>query len=320
MNLYRSVRAVTSSASGSGTIDWDAVAEAAKSSTPPGDISLTPAQREGYARDVRDARTRIRSVAEVEFDLPETVEVQNRHHWIDANVRTFRRVMRPLEENAPEVFPGFARAVNTGTMAFMLSFLGKNVLGQYDPLLLAEGDADHGLYFVHPNIERVAGILEVDPDRFRRWIAFHEVSHAAEFGAAPWLSGHLETRMESGIEALTSGELDYSAFRELDTAMTAVEGYAELLMDRAFDEEYADLREKLDERRRQGGGPVGNLVRRLLGLGLKRRQYERGAAFFEAVADERGLAAAGAVWDSPENLPTDYELDRPGEWIRRVDP
>ncbi len=322
MNLYRSVRAVTSSASGTGTIDWDAVAEAAKSSTPPGDVSLSAVERDGYARDVRDARERIRDVAAMEFDLPDTVEVQNRHHWIDANVRTFRRVMRPLEENAPEVFPGVARALNTGTMAFMLSFLGKNVLGQYDPLLLAEADTDdsHGLYFVHPNIRRVAGELDVDGDRFRRWIAFHEVSHAAEFGAAPWLSDHLETRMESGIEALTSGELDYSAFRELDTAMTAVEGYAELLMDRAFDEEYADLREKLDERRNQGNGPVGNLVRRLLGLGLKRRQYERGAAFFEAVADERGLAAAGTVWDAPENLPTDYELDRPGEWIRRVDP
>ena len=324
MNLYRSVRAVTSSASGTGTIDWDAVAEAAKSSTPPGSVSLTAAERDGYARDVRDARKRIRTVAEVEFDLPDTVEVQNRHHWIDANIRTFRRVMRPLEENAPEMFPGAARAINTGTMAFMLSFLGKNVLGQYDPLLLAEGDAgadtDHGLYFVHPNIKRVSGLLDVDEERFRRWIAFHEVSHAAEFGAAPWLSDHLETRMKSGIEALTSGELDMAAFKELDTAMTAVEGYAELLMDRTFDEEYTDLREKLDERRRQGGGPVGRLVRRLLGLGLKRRQYERGSAFFEAVADERGLAAAGAVWERPENLPTDAELNDPRKWLVRVDP
>ena len=318
MNLYRSVRAVTSSTSGTGSIDWDAVAEAAKAATPPGDVSLTDAERRAYASDVRDARRRLREVAGVEFDLPRTIEVQNRHHWIDANVRTFRRVMRPLEEHAPETFPGPARAINTGTMAFMLSFLGKNVLGQYDPLLLADDD-DHGLYFVHPNIEHVAALLDVETPRFRRWIAFHEVSHAAEFGAAPWLPAHLESRMETGIDALVSGELDYGAFKDLDTAMTAVEGYAELLMDRAFDEEYADLREKLDARRR-GGGPVGKLVRRLLGLGLKRRQYERGAAFFEAVADRRGVAAASAVWDRPENLPTDFELDHPEKWLVRVDP
>jgi len=101
--------------------------------------------------------------------------------------------------------------------------------------------------------------------------------------------------------------------------MTAVEGYAELLMDRAFDDEYDDLRRKVDARRK-GRGPVASLVRRFLGLGMKRQQYERGKDFFEAVADARGVAAAGRVWDSPETLPTDEEIEHPGRWIRRVDP
>ena len=101
--------------------------------------------------------------------------------------------------------------------------------------------------------------------------------------------------------------------------MTAVEGYAEMLMDRAFDAEYADLRRKLDARRR-GGGPLTKLARRLLGLGMKRRQYERGAEFFGTVADDRGVAAAAAVWDDPANLPTDAEFDDPARWVARVDP
>jgi putative hydrolase len=125
--------------------------------------------------------------------------------------------------------------------------------------------------------------------------------------------------MQRGIDELADGRFDRAAFDELDTAMTVVEGYAELLMDQAFDEEYADLRRKLDERR-SGGGPVTRVVRRLLGLGLKRRQYERGRAFFETVAEERGIEAAGAVWTDPTNLPTDEELDHPLRWIRRVDP
>jgi len=95
---------------------------------------------------------------------------------------------------------GFAqdlsRIANTGSMAFTLGFLARNVLGQYDPLLLAdEPDADHGLYFVHPNIVAVAASLDVEYPRFRRWIAFHEVTHAAEFGAAPWLPEYLESRV-----------------------------------------------------------------------------------------------------------------------------
>ncbi|NHN59511.1 zinc-dependent metalloprotease [Halorussus rarus] len=317
MTLYRSVRAIAD-ASGDGPIDWDAVGEAAKAATPPGSLDLSAAEREGYAADVRDARSRVREVSGADFDVPGTVEVQNRHHWIDANIDTFRRVMKPVEEHGPAVMPGVARTINTGTMSVMLSVLAKNVLGQYDPLLLAEAD-EHALYFVRPNIDRIAGELDVDYDRFRRWIAFHEVTHAAEFGAAPWLSDHLEERMESGIDALANGRLDREAFRELDAAMTAVEGYAELLMDGAFDDEYADLREKMEARRR-GGDPLSRLVRRLLGLGLKRRQYERGKAFFDAVAVDRGIEGASAVWDRPENLPTDAELDDPQRWLARVSP
>ena len=359
MNLLRSAR-VVSEAAGSGVVDWDRTATAAKASTDPGSLVLTSAEREGYAADVRDANARLRDVAGIDFDVPASIEVQNRHHWIDASVNTFRRVMAPVEAaatdpdvTAPDAIGSDAtdrdvgnsdnrlaaalgdaavagerwepvrdlsRIANTGSMAFALGFLARNVLGQYDPLLLAnEPDADHGLYFVHPNIVRVASTLNVEMSRFRRWIAFHEVTHAAEFGAAPWLPEYLESRVERGVDGLSVGGFDPAAFAELQTAMTAVEGYAEMLMDRAFDGKYADLRRKLDARR-GGGGPVQQLARRLLGLGLKRRQYERGADFFSHVADARGIEAASAVWNGPEALPTDAELDDPEAWLARINP
>ncbi|QSG02761.1 zinc-dependent metalloprotease [Natranaeroarchaeum sulfidigenes] len=315
MNLFRSVRAVTG-ASGDGAVDWDAVVEAARASTDPGPLDVSAAEREAYATDVRDARTRIRSIGDLTFDVPDRIEIQNRHHWIDANADTFRRVMQPVESHTTVAIPGVSRVVNTGTMSFMLAFLGRNVLGQYDPLLLADSN-DHALYFVRPNIVDVADKLDVEYDRFRRWIAFHEVTHAAEFGAAPWLTDHLEATMDDGIEALSRGTLDREAFEELDTTMTVVEGYAELLMDHAFDGEYADLRAKLDARR-QGRGPLARFVRRTLGLGMKRRQYERGKAFFEQVAEQRDVETASVVWDRPENLPTNDEIDDPDAWLRRL--
>ena len=319
MDILRSFRAV-SEASGTGVVDWAKAGEAAKASTKSGSLDLTPADRRGYATDVRDARDRVRAVAGVDFAVPDAVEVHNRHHWIDANLETFRNVMEPIESAATPTMPGLSRVVNTGSMAFALGFLARNVLGQYDPLLLADDpDADHALYFVHPNVVGVAAELDVAYPRFRRWIAFHEVTHAAEFGAAPWLSEYLESRVERGIDGLNASGLDPDAFVELQTAMTAVEGYAELLMDRAFDDEYVDLRREIDERR-GGGGPMTRIARRLLGLGLKRRQYERGAAFFERVADERGLPAASAVWERPEYLPTNREIDDPAAWLARVDP
>jgi len=315
MNLYRSVRAVTG-ASGEGAIDWAAVSEAVKNSTAPGDLDVSDAEREEYATDVRAARDRVREVTGTTFDLPERVEIQDRHHWIDANIETFERVMTPLEQQAGAV-PGFATIANTGSMAFALSFLSRHVLGQYDPLLLADSP-DHALYFVRPNIVKTAEKLDVPYGRFRRWIAFHEVTHAAEFGAAPWLPGHLETSMQEAIENLTSGTIDREAMSALDTTMTAVEGYAELVMDRAFDEEYADLRRKL-EQRRQGRGPIERLIRRFLGLSVKRRQYERGKEFFDGVVERRDIATATRVWESPDHLPTDAELDDPAAWIARVE-
>ncbi|MFT4880909.1 MAG: hypothetical protein ACI9HI_000907, partial [Salinirussus sp.] len=304
MSLYRSVQAVTG-ASGDGPIDWAAVADAAKAATSPGDVELPTDEREAYATDVREARDRVREVTALSFDLPERVEIQHRHHWVDANIATFERLMSPVESQA-EYIPGLARVVNTGSMAFVLSFLSRNVLGQYDPLLLADGD-DHALYFVRPNIRRVADELPAPYDRFRRWIVFHEVAHAAEFGAAPWLSDHLEAEMTEAVEKLAEGTVDRDSLGRLDTTMTAVEGYAELVMDRAFDEEYTDLRDALDARR-QGRGPLQRLARRLLGLGMKRRQYERGKDFFETVVEKRDIETAGRVWDSPETLPTDEEL------------
>lgn len=315
MGLYHSVRAVTG-ASGDGPIDWTAVADAAKASTDPGELDVSTTESRAYARDVRDAHEQVGAVTTLEFDLPPQVEIQNRHHWLDANVATFQRVMRPLEQQA-EFIPGVARVLNTGSMAFALSFLSNHVLGQYDPLLLADND-DHALYFVRPNIKRVADQLDVPYGRFRRWIAFHEVTHAAEFGAAPWLSTHLEETLEEAIGKLSTGTVDKDSLGALDTTMTAVEGYAELVMDRAFDEEYEDLRRKLDERR-QGRSPFERLVRRLLGLSVKRRQYERGKSFFDTVVDERGMEFAGQVWEGPGLLPSDEELDEPRRWIRRVE-
>ena len=313
MSLFRAVRAVAD-AEGDGPIDWLAVGTAARAATEPGDLTLSTSERDGYAADVREAKRAITTASGVEFDLPREIQVQNRHHWIDANLDTFERLLAPIESHTT-LAPSLMRSANTASMAVTLSFLADNVLGQYDPLLMADGDPE--LYFVHPNIVHVSSVLDVDRDRFRRWIAFHEVAHAAEFGAAPWLAPRLESMMTDAVDELASGNFDRSALSELNATMTAVEGYAELVMDRTFDQEYVDLREKLDAHRKSAG-PLASLLRRLLGFDVKRKQYERGKAFFDAVADARGVEGAAVVWDDPANLPPDRELDDPGRWLRRV--
>ncbi|MFB6253285.1 MAG: zinc-dependent metalloprotease [Halobacteriaceae archaeon] len=314
MSFYRSFEAVVS-ASGPGIIDWDAVDSAAREGIEPGSIALTEQEKQAYADDVKDAKANISEFSSIEFEIPDQIEIQNRYHWIDSNIEMFKRVLVAFEEQ-PGTLPGLTRVVNTGSMAAALSFLANHVLGQYDPLLLAESDI-HELYIVHPNVVRTAAELDIEFERFRRWIVLHEVTHAAEFGAAPWLADYLENRLEENIEAIKQREFSREGLQEINLVMTTIEGFAELLMDEAFDREYIDLRKKV-ESKRKGSDPVTRLFKRILGLGLKRQQYERGAEFFRTIVSDYDIETATRVWDAPENLPAENELDNPHRWVTRI--
>ncbi|MFB6185861.1 MAG: zinc-dependent metalloprotease [Halobacteriaceae archaeon] len=314
MSFYRSFEAVVS-ASGPGIIDWNAVESAAKERIEPGSIALTDEEKQAYADDVKDAKANISRFSSIEFEVPDQIEIQNRYHWIETNIEMFKRILAAFEEQ-PGKLPGLTRVINTGSMAAALSFLANHVLGQYDPLLLAESDV-HELYIVHPNVVKTSAELDIEFERFRRWIVLHEVTHAAEFGAAPWLSDYLENKLAENIEAIKQREFSRESFQEINLAMTTIEGFAELLMDEAFDREYIDLRKKV-EAKRKGGDPVTRLFKRILGLGLKRQQYERGAEFFRTIVSDYDVDTATRVWDTPENFPTENELENPHRWVTRI--
>ncbi|MDQ6936897.1 MAG: zinc-dependent metalloprotease, partial [Actinomycetota bacterium] len=70
--------------------------------------------------------------------------------------------------------------------------------------------------------------------------------------------------------------------------------------------------------RRQGVSGVDLILRRVLGLEAKMRQYSDGAAFVRGVIDRAGLDSFNAVWTAPETLPSAAEIADPGAWVRRV--
>ena len=41
-------------------------------------------------------------------------------------------------------------------------------------------------------------------------------------------------------------------------------------------------------------------------------QYRKGEQFVRAIAERRGPAALARLWDGPETLPRDGEIDAPG--------
>jgi coenzyme F420 biosynthesis associated uncharacterized protein len=181
----------------------------------------------------------------------------------------------------------------------------------------------------------------------------HEVTHAVQFSAVPWLHAHVaglvrellktaevridtprKLRVPTGEEmrrivgALREGDLisivTSSAERQtldrVQAVMAVIEGHAEHVMDVVAPDllpSLPKLRAALDRRRRSQSG-MSRLVGRLLGLDLKLRQYEQGKYFCDEVVRLGGTEALAHVFSAPEALPTLEELRSPGMWLERT--
>jgi putative hydrolase len=106
----------------------------------------------------------------------------------------------------------------------------------------------------------------------------------------------------------------------MQAAMAVVEGYSEHVMDAIAADAipgHEELRKAMDARRRSRSAPE-RLIEGLLGLNMKMRQYEQGKVFCDAVVSSAGMQALNRVWESPEALPSERELEQPGEWLERL--
>jgi uncharacterized protein (DUF2342 family) len=63
---------------------------------------------------------------------------------------------------------------------------------------------------------------------------------------------------------------------------------------------------------------VDVLLRRLLGMEAKMRQYRDGAVFVRAVIDRVGVEGFNRVWGGPDTLPLAAEIPDPDAWVARV--
>jgi coenzyme F420 biosynthesis associated uncharacterized protein len=178
----------------------------------------------------------------------------------------------------------------------------------------------------------------------------HEATHRLQFTAVPWLREYFSgevTAFLSAAESTASGILErlpgmISSARQARDTMgliellqgpeqraildrllaltTLLEGHADHVMDAVGPSvvpSVATIRARFTSRRR-GGGLLDRLLRALLGVEAKVRQYAVGAAFTKAVVAEVGMAGFNTVWTSPDTLPTRAELDDPAQWLRRV--
>jgi coenzyme F420 biosynthesis associated uncharacterized protein len=223
----------------------------------------------------------------------------------------------------------------------VIAFLSGRVLGQYDPF------SDGGrLLLVAPNIVGAQRALEVSGEDFSMWVCLHEGTHRLQFTAVPWLAGHFaglvstllasmdessaprlrdlprRLREAGGVVDLLQSPAQREVLDRLLALSTLLEGHADHVMDAVGPDVVPSVRVIRDRftARRKGGGLLDRVLRTLLGVEAKVRQYAEGAAFTGHVVDAVGMERFNTVWTGPETLPTRAEIADPAAWLRRVQP
>ncbi len=265
-----------------------------------------------------------------------------RRHWVRFNIRIFRRMFEPLER-LQRLIPGslilnFGQKGISRYLGLVLGLLARRVLGQYDPVLLGHEPVETStLILVEPNVQAWAQKDRLPIGELRRWLAMHEMTHAWEFKAHPWLQQYLESLLNqvliggladghkpSRIELLRTLTVgvgqQWKAIAKMQAVMTLLEGYSNLIMNDVgrkqlphFEQLEAAYRHRQEERT-----PLEKLFLRLTGLEMKMRQYVMGERFCEAVRNAGGAATLARVWEGPEWLPTMAEIQRPQLYVERV--
>ena len=245
------------------------------------------------------------------------------------------------------------RWVTTRQLGLLLGFMGARVLGQYDLALITAETTPGRLLFVEENIRHTASVMDVPLEDFRTWIALHETTHAFEFEAHPWLRPYLAERLERQVSLFSddaaglgrdaakalgaalrgNGRQDDEhwleklmtdeqrrLFRETQAVMALLEGFGDHVMDAAGKGLVPGV-EKISARfhgRRANRTPFERAMLRITGMDLKMDQYRKGEVFVAEIERLAGAAALRRLWDGPETLPTPDEINRPGDWVRRM--
>ncbi len=270
-------------------------------------------------------------------ELPRFAAV-DREGWLDLTLSILRRVIDPVLEQGRvpnSLIVQVGRAGIDRYVGFMLGFLGRRVLGQFDPQLLgAEPLADDGLYLVETNVEEWAQKAELPGEDLRRWLILHEMTHAWQFAAHPWLRAHMEQSLRVLLDSTSktaapaariaafAGVLpaQWRVMRQMQGTMSLVEGYSNLVMNELGKQLLPGF-ERLEEAyraRSKSKSILELLIWKLSGLDLKLQQYSRGEAFAKAVYDAHGMKALNLAWHGPETMPRIEELANPEAWYRRV--
>ena len=203
---------------------------------------------------------------------------------------------------------------------------------------------DHAVVVLPANVQAFAEGLSVEAGEVHLYLVVREAARVRLFAGVPWLGPQLVAAVQAyardiridteGIEAAIgrvdpsdpaalqealSGSLftpepsaaQQSALRRLETYLALVEGWVDVVTERATSRHLphvAALAEAV-RRRRASGGPAERVFSQLVGLELRPRRMRDAANLWAALESASGAAGRDAAWAHPDVAPTAADLD-----------
>lgn len=208
----------------------------------------------------------------VSLDGPARGQVADRAAWVDANISSFQRLLKPvleqIEDKMSGPFSGIGAKVAGAEVGMLLGWMSTRVLGQYDLLVVEdENPADQDMvYYVGSNVAALEKRFAFPQRDFRLWLALHEVTHRAQFTGVPWMRQHFlglvnktmedvepdpqrfidgfrrmfdakrageDPLADGGLTAVFATDNQREALEQIGGLMSLLEGHGDTTMDRA---------------------------------------------------------------------------------------
>jgi coenzyme F420 biosynthesis associated uncharacterized protein len=317
--------------------------------------SLTPDFEEytAEAEELVAAETGLRSLSG-----PARARVTDRAGWIRANLKSFRRLLRPLTErlgsrmgSGPVASAG--RSMAGAEVGALLGWMSTRVLGQYDLLVIENEDEEEQdiVYYVGPNVLALEKRYAFPPKEFRLWLALHEVTHRAQFTGIPWMRPHFLSLVdaslaafdpdpkrfvaalrravdsaragnnpldEGGIITLLASPEQHAVLQRIQGLMSLLEGHGDLVMDRAALGRIPSAG-RFQQVLHQRRQATGPARLIQKLIGLEAKLRQyQDGEDFLEAVEKSKLADIDLLWRGPEWLPTLPEIKQPDLWLARV--
>ena len=204
------------------SVDWDFAKSVASrfadddtfaSSDPTGAMAAQMVRLTSQAEQLVEAETGL-----VSASGPARGKTIDRLEWVDVNLSSFQRLLRPLLEKFGSVDTAeptnvVTRSLSAATtvvgpkvagaeLGAMLGWMSGRVLGQYDLLVIEDErpEDQDWVYYVGPNVMKLEQRYGFPPEEFRLWLAAHECTHRAQFTGVPWLRPYFLSLVESLLD------------------------------------------------------------------------------------------------------------------------